>query len=44
MKAKAKLDKISVEERDKIIEWWSNVDLVGEEESKLALSVINCGS
>lgn len=44
MKAKAKLDQISVEERDKIIEWWSNVDLVGEEESKLALSLINCGS
>ena len=44
LRAKKLLDKISDEERESIMEWWSNVDRVGEEESKLALSLINCGS
>ena len=44
LRAKKQLDKISDEERDNIIEWWRNVERVGEEESKLALSLINCGS
>ncbi|MBR3978641.1 MAG: SIR2 family protein [Oscillospiraceae bacterium] len=41
IKAKEKFEKISEEERNNIIEWWSNVERVGEKESKLALSLIN---
>lgn len=41
LRAKKQLDKISDEEKESIMEWWRNVDRVGEEESKLALSLIN---
>lgn len=37
-RAKSKLKEISEDEKNSIIEWWSNINLVGEEESKLALS------
>jgi hypothetical protein len=40
IRAKTKLEKISEEERDAIVEWWSKVTIVGEEESKLALSLV----
>ena len=41
LRAKTKLDNISEEERETIVEWWSKVDIVGEEESKLALSLVH---
>ena len=39
-KAKNSLAKLSEDERDSIISWWSNINLVGEYESKIALSFI----
>lgn len=41
MAYREELVKISAEERNNIIEWWSNVECVGEEESMIALSLIN---
>lgn len=40
LNAQEKLNKLSADERKNIIDWWSNISLVGEEESKLALSLI----
>lgn len=40
LKAKTEIEKISKEEREAICAWWGNVEIVGEEESKLALSLI----
>lgn len=37
-KAKSKLKLISEDEKNSIIEWWSNINLVGKEESELVLS------
>ena len=39
--AKAALDQISEEQRSDILQWWNNINLVGEEESKLVLSLIS---
>ncbi len=41
MTYREKLANISDEERNNIIEWWSNIDRVGEKESTIALSLIN---
>lgn len=41
LKAKSELTKLEPDERQKIISWWSNVELVGEEESILALNLLN---
>ena len=35
-----KLSNFSEEERKKVMEWWSNVELVGSKESKLVSSLL----
>lgn len=39
--AEAEIKKISEAEKERIRNWWSNVDLVGQEESNLVLSLID---
>ena len=41
LKAKTGLTRLSADEKEDLLSWWSNTELVGEKESKLALSLIN---
>lgn len=40
-KARSQINDLSQNEKESLIKWWSNVALVGEAESTLALSLIN---